>query len=322
MANEVTQSQDMLDPQVLADMIPAKLTAEMKFTPLASVDNTLEGRPGTTIEFPAWNYIGDAEDLKEGEPIETSKLTYGSKAATIKGIAKGGSITDQALLTGYGDPYGELSSQLAKAMANKVDNDVLATLKDATQAVSVAATVDGIQEALDMYNDEDDNRIVLLVSPKAAGKLRLQAGKDWLRGTQLGSEALSKGVYGDILGVQLIRSRKLNANEAFLIKTDNGEKPAIKLMMKRGVNIEPDRKPGLLRTDIYATSFYAPYLYDPTKVVKVTFTDVTGPQGTTGAPKDKTVDNEVENVAEDKRLGKQKKDAKNTGDTNGQPKEV
>ena len=146
MANQVTQSQDMLDPQVLADMIPAKLTAEMKFTPLASVDNTLEGRPGTTIEFPAWNYIGDAEDLKEGEPIETSKLSYGSKAATIKGIAKGGSITDQALLTGYGDPYGELSSQLAKAMANKVDNDVLATLKDATQAVSVAATVDGIQE--------------------------------------------------------------------------------------------------------------------------------------------------------------------------------
>lgn len=228
MADKVTYSQDMLDPQVLADMIPAELTAQMKFTALASVDSTLEGVPGTTVEFPAWNYIGDAEDLKEGVAIETSKLTYGSKAATIKGIAKGGAITDQALLTGYGDPYGELSSQLAKAMANKVDNDVLATLKGATQAISVTATVDGIQEALDIYNDEDDNRIVLLVSPKAAGKLRLQAGKDWLRGTQLGSDALSKGVYGDILGVQLIRSRKLDANEAYLVKIDDGKKPAIK----------------------------------------------------------------------------------------------
>ena len=74
-------------------------------------------------------------------------------------------------LTGDGDPYGELSSQIAKAMANKVDNDVLATLKGATQNVSVTATVDGIQDALDIYNDEDDSRIVLLVSPKAHHRL-------------------------------------------------------------------------------------------------------------------------------------------------------
>ena len=319
MADKVTYSQDMLDPQVLADMIPAELTAQMKFTGLAAVDSTLEGRPGTTVEFPAWNYIGDAQDVKEGEPIETSSLTYGSKAATIKEIGKGGSITDQALLTGYGDPYGELSSQIAKAMANKVDNDVLATLKGATQNVSVTATVDGIQDALDIYNDEDDSRIVLLVSPKAAGQLRLKDGKDWLRDTQLGSDALTKGVYGDILGVQLVRSRKLDANEAYLVKVDGGNKPAIKLMMKRGVKVEPDRVPKLRRTDIYATSYYAPYLYDPTKVVKVTFSDVTGKAGMTGAPENKEVNNEVTNVDEDKRIGKQKK---TTGTTGKKPGEV
>ncbi len=51
MADKVTYSQDMLDPQVLADMIPAELTAQMKFTGLAAVDSTLEGRPGTTVEM-------------------------------------------------------------------------------------------------------------------------------------------------------------------------------------------------------------------------------------------------------------------------------
>lgn len=60
-------------------------------------------------------------------------------------------------------------------------------------------------------------------------------------------------------------------------------------------------------------------MYDPTKVVKVTFTDVTGSQGTTGAPKDKTVNNEVTNVDEDKRIGKQKK---TTGTTGKKPGEV
>ena len=317
MADQVTQSNNVLDPQVLADMIPAKLTAGLKFTSLAQVDRTLEGKPGSTVEFPTWNYIGDAEDIKENEPIDTSKLTYGSKAATIKKIGKGGSVTDEALETGYGDAWGELSNQLGLALANKVDNDVLETLRQAVQNASIDLTLDGIQDALDIYNNEDDAPTVLIVSPKAAGRLRLAAGKDWLRGTQLGADAVSKGVYGDILGVQIIRSRKLNANEAFLVKTGAEDgKPAVKLMLKRDIKVEPDRVPKYNRTDIYATAMEAAYLYDPTKVVKITFKGIEGPAGTTGAPVDVSVDNEPDNVKEENKIGtrSKKKSAKNTQD--------
>ena len=132
MANEITTSPEMLDPEVLAGMVSAQLTAAQKFTPLAQVDNSLQGVPGSTIQFPSWNYIGDAQDIVEGEPIETSKLTYGQKAATIKETGKGGAITDTAIQVGYGDPQGELVKQLSMSMGNKQDNDVLATLKEAT----------------------------------------------------------------------------------------------------------------------------------------------------------------------------------------------
>lgn len=64
-------------------MVSAKLTAGLKFTSLAQVDNTLEGKPGSTVEFPSWKYIGDAVDLDEDVAIETKDLTFGFKAATI-----------------------------------------------------------------------------------------------------------------------------------------------------------------------------------------------------------------------------------------------
>ena len=317
MADQVTQSNNVLDPQVLADMIPAKLTAGLKFTSVAQVDKTLKGKPGSTIEFPTWNYIGDAEDVKENEPIDTSKLTYGSKPATIKEIGKGGSVTDAALETGYGDAWGELSNQLGLALANKIDNDVLEVLRQSIQKASVDLSLDGIQDALDIYNNEDDASTILIASPKAAGRLRLEAGQNWLRGTQLGADTISKGVYGDILGVQIIRSRKLNADEAFLVKigAEDG-KPAIKLMLKRDIKVEPDRVPKYRRTDVYATAVEAPYLYDPTKVVKITFKGLEGPAGTTGAPSEVSVTTEPDNVKEENKIGtrSKKKSAKNTQD--------
>lgn len=309
MANDVTKSENVLDPQVLADMVSAQLTAGMKFIPLAQVDTTLEGVPGSTIQFPAWNYIGDAEDVTEGEPIDTAKLTYGQKAATIKEAGKGGSITDQSILIGYGDPQGELVSQLSTAMGNKEDNDLHEALKGATQAKSVEPTVDGLQEALDVFNFEDDTAtIVLVCSPSAASKLRLSAAKEFT-GAAAVQTPISSGVYGELLGVQIIRSRKLNADEAYLVVTNAADKrPALKLITKRGVVIEPERHASTRSTNYYATAMYATYLYDPTKVVKVTFTGVTGSAATTGAPADVTDNGDkVDNVPEDKRVGRQKK---------------
>lgn len=313
MADNVTTSDLVLDPQVLADMLSANLTAGMKFLPIAQIDATLQGRPGSTVEFPSWNYIGDADSLAEGEGIETAALSYGSQAATIQKIAKGVSITDEAVETGYGDPYGEGVKQLNLAINNKLDNDVLATLQAATQKATVDPSVEGLQDGLDVFNDEDNSLLVLVCSPKAAGKLRLSAQKDWLRGSQLGAEQLSNGVYGSVLGVQVIRSKKLNENEAYLVKAadpdDPNNKPAVKLMLKRGVTVKLDEQPKYGKTDIYATALAAPYLYDPTKVVKLTFNGLNATGATNGAPAKKTAATTATNVADEKKIGRGKKKA-------------
>ncbi|MCD7132962.1 N4-gp56 family major capsid protein [Limosilactobacillus balticus] len=316
MAGEITVSGQMLDPQVLSEMLSAQLTAGLRFAPLGEIDTTLVGKPGSTVDFPAWNYIGDAKDLKEGEAIETADLTYGTKSATIKEVGNGVNLTDQSILTGYGDPYGEAGNQLLTSIQNKIDNDSLEALRGATQTKSADATLDGLQDVLDMYNLEDDRTVIAIVSPTVAGRLRLSAGKDWLRGSELGAQRIISGVSGEILAVQIVRSRKLNANEGIFVlpKKDAKDKAPLKIMLKRDVVVEAERHAGKRSTALYASTYQAPYLYDPSKVIKVTFNGVTGPEATTGAPADQSVDETVSNVKEENRLGRQSKKTSKSAD--------
>ena len=61
-----TMLNDIINPQVMGDMLNAKIPHMLKFTPFAKVDTTLVGVPGDTKTVPSWNFVGAAEDLAEG----------------------------------------------------------------------------------------------------------------------------------------------------------------------------------------------------------------------------------------------------------------
>ena len=73
MANQTTMIADLINPQVMADMISAKVEKKMVVAPFAKIDTTLEGRPGDTITVPQYAYIGDAKDIAEGARSGNSK---------------------------------------------------------------------------------------------------------------------------------------------------------------------------------------------------------------------------------------------------------
>src|SRR5699024_3536661 len=182
-----TMLQNMVDPQVLADMISAELEDAIRFSPLARIDRTLQGRPGSTITVPKFKYIGDADDVAEGEAIDLALLETSTEDFTIKKAGKGVEITDEAVLSGYGDPIGEAGKQLLMAISNKVDNDVLAALDTTTLIYNGTAwDLDTISNALDIFNDEDDEAMVLILNPKDASKLRKAVAGDWERASDLG----------------------------------------------------------------------------------------------------------------------------------------
>lgn len=272
-----TKLAQMINPEVMADMVSAKLPKMIKFTPLAYVERALVGQPGNTITVPKWEYSGDAKDIAEGEAITPDQLTTDKSTMTIKKAGKGIELTDEAVLSGYGDPIGQATHQIALAIANKVDNDLVEEAKKATQFVAEAPTTgDALDKALAVFADEEDARYVALINPEDAIALRKETAKEWVRGSEIGANIVVSGTFGEAHGVQIVRSKKVEKGKGFLVKvsavdtdTDDVAKyGAFVINLKRDVAIETDRDILKKTTVITGDEHYGVYLYDPTRVVK------------------------------------------------------
>ena len=173
-----TTTAQVINPQVMADMVSAKLPKLIKFTPLAVVETTLVGRPGDELTVPQWTYSGDATEITEGQAIPIDQLGTKETKMKIKQAGKAIEITDKAALVGHGNVYGEATNQIALAIANKVDNDIVEVAKTATQNITEApVSVANIDKALEIFADEEDARYVALINPKDAIKLRADAAQ-------------------------------------------------------------------------------------------------------------------------------------------------
>ena len=272
-----TKIAQLVNPEVLADMVSAKLPKMIKFTPLAYVERELVGQPGNTVTVAKWVYSGDAKDITEGEAIVPDQLTTDKSTMTIKKAGKGVEVTDEALLSGYGDPLGQAAHQISLAIANKVDNDLVVEAKKATQYVDDAPkTGAALDKALAVFEDEEDASYVALVNPQDAIALRADTVKEWVRGSEIGANIVVSGTFGETHGVQIVRSKKVEKGKGFLVKvsavetdTDDVAKyGAFVINLKRDVAVETDRDILKKTTVITGDEHYGVYLYDPTKVVK------------------------------------------------------
>ncbi len=211
MASEVTKMNNMINPEVMGDMLDAKIEAQLKLTPYAKVDTTLQGVPGDTKTVPSWNYIGDAEDIAEGEEVDTTKMTASKETFTIKKAMKSVSITQESINSGLGNPVGQAESQLAKSIAGKVDNDVLAEAYKAKMSSgdgTFQISYSGLVDASTKFEDEEDGiEKVLFIHPAQEGTLLKDS--NFISADKYEPGVMIKGAIGKVAGCQVKKSKKV-----------------------------------------------------------------------------------------------------------------
>ena len=267
---------DVFDPQVVSDMINAKVEKKAVMTGYIKVDSKLSGTPGSTVTIPKWGYIGEAQDYAEGEPIDTSKMAFTTKEYGIKKIGKGVRLTDEAQLSGYGNPIGTATSQIAMSISEKLDNDRVAVLYESPNvfdASSAAIKYTAIVDGIDLFNEEQESRKVILIHSKQKTQLRKDA--EFLAADKLGADLMTTGAIGRIAGCDVVVSNKVKLEDGVyynpIIKLNNDNEteddmPAITYFLKRGNLVEHQREPGVA-DNIVCTAYGMPALTNDAKVV-------------------------------------------------------
>ena len=263
-----TYLSSLFNPQVVADLIDTKLTDNMVFAPLARIDYTLQGRAGNTVTLPYYSYIGAASQVSEGYDIGIRKLTQSTSSVTIVKYGVAVQLTDEAVLSGYGDPIGEAANQIATAIDDAMDNALLAALAANSASeqnytgTSGALVPADIPLALAKFGEDNDGQKAILVTPDFYAKL---VGNDWIPASEIAAEVKIRGAVGMAYGCQVIITNRLKAsNAAYIIKPGT-----LAVFMKRGSMIETDRDILNQSTVLAGSILAAPYLLNPAGMIKM-----------------------------------------------------
>lgn len=228
MADNLTMLKNLINPEVMAGMINAKLEKKIRVLPYATVDTTLQGRAGDTVTIPKFAYIGDAVDVAEGEEIPTRTITASTKQYTIKKAGNGISLTDEALLSAHGGEQLVASgtTQLTNSIASKCDNDAMdELLKAPTSYISTdTLSYENIVDAIDLFDEEVNTDKVVFVHPKQVTQLRKDP--DFISREKYGNQVMVDGEIGMVANARIVPSKKVKhfeANKWYVLDTSGDD---------------------------------------------------------------------------------------------------
>lgn len=258
-----TKAIDLINPEVMADAIGAQLPQAIRFAPYARIDDTLVGQAGDTITRPKYAYIGAAEDLVEGVPIDPDKLSMTTTQVTIKEAGKAVEITEKAILTNVNGTVQEAENQIKMSLADKMEIDYLAALATTLLTFDGTATsANSIIDAVDVFNDEDEGDYILFINNKDYTKLVKSL---FNVGGDVAKAALTKAQVSELVGVKdIVKTKRLPEGTSYLQKAG-----AVEIVYKKRPEINKDQDILSRTVVVVGNQYYTTNLYNDAGVVKI-----------------------------------------------------
>lgn len=274
MANTVNKN--VIVPDVYARLVNEKIAGNVIVAQSCKVLGDLKGKVGETLTMPKWTYIGDADDIEVGTPMEVTNMKQTSTTATIKMIAaKGISINDYDDAVELGDALNNASKQQGISIARKLDTDAIEEARKTVLQYKIAAkdtvTFDEMNAILGLYGDDcnaDDFSFIAIHSKFVPSFLKMDGFVDATKTfTQEGSGIQLNNVLGYFRGIAVVTSDRLydtTNQEGFILAI---KKESLGLIPKEVPFTEVARDASTRTNTIFTSQYYAMALINDAGVV-------------------------------------------------------
>lgn len=237
------------------------LTTSLNTRSLMTIDSTLAQNAGMTKTINVYTYTGEAEEVDVGEGnANRGSIAYVGTDYTVKMVQQAFDYFDEDFMKDD-TIVDNMLKGANQVMVNKMTADFITELAKASLHSEFAtfgyeAIVDGISS----LNVEDESKLYVVIPN--AWKAQLRKDADY-KAARMG-EVVYNGQVGTICGIPVIATKALT--DAAYVMTDE----AVKLFLKKDVEVEQDRDVDHRKNSVYLRTAYICALVDATKISKLT----------------------------------------------------
>ena len=236
------------------------LTTAVNTRNLMTVDNSLTQEAGMVKTINVYTYTGTAEEVAAGKGnTNRGSIAYVGNDYTVKMVQQAFDYQDEDYMKDN-TIVDNMLKGANQVMVNKMTSDFVAELGKATIAHTAATFgYEAVVDAIAKLNVEDESKLFLVIP--TAWKAELRKDEDY-KSARMG-EVVYNGQVGTICGIPVIATNALT-DAAYIMSAE-----AVKLFMKKDVEVEQDRDADTRTNSVYLRTAYIVALVDATQIAKI-----------------------------------------------------
>lgn len=250
----------VFDNKVIEAKAKDLLLTSLNFRSLMTIDNSLAESEGMVKTINVYTYTGKVEKLADGaKNTVRGSISYVGKDYRVQRAQQVFDYLDSDFLKDSNVVDYSLKGA-NELMVNEMTNDFITEAKKASLSHDASAfNYEAIVEAIAKLRVEDETSLFVVAPIEWKAELRLD--EDY-KVAKMG-EVVYNGQTATVAGIPVIFSKALT-DTAFVMNAE-----AIKLFVKKDVEVEQDRDIETKTNTVALTSYYICALVDDTKICKI-----------------------------------------------------